>query len=37
MLSLAKTGYKVGVWDPAYPTLDQRYKIVLIHMKMGFK
>lgn len=37
MLFLAKTGYKGGVWDPPSITLKNKYKIVLIHMKMGFK
>lgn len=41
MLSVARKGYKgggsQGLLELAYFTLDHKYKIVLIHMKMRFK
>lgn len=40
MLSVAKKEYKgqsQGLLELAYLTLDHKYKIVLIHMKMRFK
>lgn len=41
MLSVARKEYKgggsQGLLELAYFTLDHKYKIVLIHMKMRFK